>query len=251
MEYQNNNIQIVSKNDDIFDTMINHIILSLTTPMTKETEQQQSQQQQPSNLMILETTLDVDTALHYKSIEWIQTLAIQQQQQLLVKSSSKATPSTPTVFNLDATWWYLCSSTIYEWHNPNIMLMKQQDYHEIGISIGRVGMRHTPSCLPSSGTTRIGLITVPATTKSSSLLRGFTSSGSSSSPLVFPSVALPPPNYNAEASSTTTTTNHRSTNKVLIRITTMYYKQYISLFTTSIIFTLCHDKSNYGNNKFV
>jgi hypothetical protein len=181
--------------------MINRIIRLTTTTANGETNQQS--QQQPQHLMILETMLDVDTALHYKAIEWIQTIAIQQQQQqqrLFIASSTST-----KVCRLDTTWWYLCSERRYEWHNPDTLLMTQQDYDEMGISVGRVGIRHGGACL-SSGTTRIGILSLPPTittksSSSSSLFRGFGWADRGIDRLVFPSAALPPP-YNGEVTAT-------------------------------------------------
>jgi hypothetical protein len=202
-EYQNNNIQILNTNPNVLDNMINRIIRLTTTTTNGETNQQskQQQQQQPQHLMIVETMLDVDTALHYKAIEWIQTIAIQQQQQQQQRLFIASSTSTK-IYSVDTTWWYLCSHQRYEWHNPDTMLMTQQDYDEMGISVGRVGIRHGGVCL-SSGTTRIGIASLPptTTTKSSSLFRGFGWADSGSNRLVFPSAALPPP-YNGKVTAT-------------------------------------------------
>jgi hypothetical protein len=104
--------------------------------------------------VLMESMLYVDSGLHYRGIEWMQRVAMaqyktslpSQQQSALRRRSSSDTDSSMGP-------WFLCTAEHFEWHNPDIFYMKEKDYLDVGINIGRIGRRRATNGCPLAGLT--------------------------------------------------------------------------------------------------
>ncbi|NJN81179.1 MAG: hypothetical protein HC802_02080 [Caldilineaceae bacterium] len=114
--------------------------------------------------VLLETMLTVDASLHHRGVEWMQIMASRYAEKLQQFNNNNHQKSYLRAFlsssSTSSSEWYMCGASALEWHNPDILLIKQNVYEEQGISVGRVGRRDVTNGCPSAGMTRVVLSSI-------------------------------------------------------------------------------------------
>jgi hypothetical protein len=146
-DYRTGNMHILVGDQDSWDRAM-HLVSSSPKSQNGDTK---------ASILLMETILYVDSGLHHHAIEWMQTIAaryaaiVQQQWSSNRWNLFKIFSQEPK----RSGQYYLCGADLIEWHNPDILLLKDSMYTEQGITVGRVGRRLVTEGCPLAGLTSV------------------------------------------------------------------------------------------------
>ncbi|KAG7374768.1 putative rhamnosyl transferase [Nitzschia inconspicua] len=164
-EYSQGHLEMLLGDQVSWDQIMTKISVSIMSKLAPNNIDNHQKESSKPLLLLMETTLHTDSGLDRRGVEWMQIIASRHADKLLqvannhlpssyLRSIFLPPPVSPEFI------WYMCGSSLIEWHNPDILSTKRNIYNEQGISVGRVGRRDgiTIGCSPS-GTTRARILT--------------------------------------------------------------------------------------------